>query len=342
MKGAPKQRASRFAARGSRFAILAVVLAPFVLYAAGRAFLDPLWFTTIVATIALAFRPVTQTVWVVFHVFSCAVTIAVATILVDAIAFVPKWTRELLSRVLAALVMGVFLMYWGGLVYEQLLRAGPMSVWIERAFKSTTVFLFGSTITCAVLRVRVPPGRMARDLLRLAIAALAGMATLLLLWSWCLGQHELTDWLHRHVPWVLPLFGLSVCVGFNCVGLLKRISPRRARWRAYRAHAPIRTCPECERRMKVRFRDAVCHRCRVLVPIPAEWWICECGAPLRGVKGDRCTECGQDFEFDRAMERWMFASGDTPVGASRSSGLLTDSMDKPIDRAPPSNPREPT
>ena len=269
-------------------------------------------------------------------------TLAAAIGTTGAFAFLTTRAQNILATVFCVLITGLFLLHWGGLVYEDLLHLGSEPIWINWSVRFAAMLFFGSVMTWSIAQTPVPPGHMMRDLLRVAFAGIIGLATLLSLWSWGLGQHALIDWLQGRVPWLLPVFVMSVYVTICCVGLLQRISPRRARWRAYAADAPVPSCPKCNGPMKVRFRHAVCDGCRVLVPIPAEWWICECGAPLRGVKANRCTECGQDFEFDRAMERWMFASGDASVGDGHSSGLLTDSMDKSIDRSAPGERQDPT
>lgn len=269
-------------------------------------------------------------------------TLAAAIGTTGAFTFLTTRSQNILAAVFCVLVTGLFLLHWGGLVYEDLLHLGPEPIWIERAVRFAAVLFFGSVMTWTIARTPVPPGHMVRDLLRSAFAMLLGVATLLALWSWCLGQHALTDWLQHRAPCLMPLFMLLVYAAVGCAGLLPHVSPRRARWRAYGADAPVPSCTKCNGPMKVRFRHAVCDGCCVHTPIPAEWWICECGAPLRGVKGDRCTECGQDLELYRAIERWMFASGHASVGDGHSSGLLTDSMDKSIDRSAPGERQDPT
>ena len=277
---------------------------------------------------------------VILQVGFLLATLAAAIGTTGAFAFLTTRARNILAKVLCVLVTGLFLLHWGGLVYEDVLQLGSEPIWIKRSVRFAAVLFFGSVITWSIARTPVPPGHMMRDLLRMAFAGIIGLAALLALWSLGLGQDALIDWLQGRVPWLLPVFLLSVTVSNCCVGLLECISPRRARWRAYGADAPVPSCPKCNGPMKVRFRHAVCDGCRVLVPIPAEWWICDCGAPLRGVKGDRCTECGQDLELYRAIERWMFASGHASVGDGHSSGLLTDSMDKSVGPAPPDDLRD--
>jgi len=279
---------------------------------------------------------------VILQVCFWLVTLAAAIGTTGAFAFLTTRAQNILATVFCVLITGLFLLHWGGLVYEDLLHLGPEPIWIERAVRFAAVLFFGSVMTWTIARTPVPPGHMMRDLVRSACAMLLGLATLLALWSWCLGQHALTDWLQHRAPCLMPLFMLLVYAAVSCAGLLPHLSPRQVRWRVYNADAPAPECPKCEWPMKVRFRDAVCNDCKVLVPIPAEWWICECGAPLRGVKGDRCAECGQDLELYRAIERWMFASGHASVGDGHSSGLLTDSMDKSIDRSAPGEHQDPT
>ena len=308
------------------YAIVGVLIAALLLLLAAKTFLP--WAFQFVMTVIL-------------QVCFWFGTLAAAIGSTGAFAFLTTRAQNILAAVFCVLVTGLFLLHWGGLVYQDLLHLGPEPIWIERAVRFAAVLFFGSVMTWAIARTPVPPGHMMRDLLRVAFASVIGMATLLLLWSWCLGQQALIDWLQRRVPWLLPVFVLSVYVSSCCVGLLQRISPRRARWRAYGADAPVPRCPKCNCPMKVRFRDAVCNDCRVLVHIPSEWWICECGAPLRGVRGDCCVECGLNLEFHRAIERLTVAfdqevNGDTPFG-----GLLTDSMDKSIDRSAPGERQDP-
>ena len=234
------------------------------------------------------------------------------------------------------------LLFWGGLVYAHLLHLGPMSISIERAIKCTVVLSFGSLATAYLRCMPVPPGHTFRDLLRLGITTLAATGTLLLLWSWGLGQPALAVWLHGRVPWLLPVLGLFVICALKWAGSLLRISPRRVRLRVYDADAPAPACPKCRSSMKVRFQDAWCADCQRSEPIPAEWWVCGCGAPLRGVQGDCCVECGAEFRFREPPPTVMLADrSQRPVGETPFGGLLTDSMDKSIDRSAPGERQDP-
>jgi hypothetical protein len=121
-------------------------------------------------------------------------TLAAAIGTTGAFTFLTTRSQNILAAVFCVLVTGLFLLHWGGLVYEDLLHLGPEPIWIERAVRFAAVLFFGSVMTWTIARTPVPPGHMVRDLLRSAFAMLLGVATLLALWSWCLGQHALTDW----------------------------------------------------------------------------------------------------------------------------------------------------
>jgi len=332
------------------YAILAIVLLPLipmlVLIVAEETLDDPAWPKAIVWACGKRCEPVLveavlagmALIQLVFWVL----TLGAAGAAIDSVDFLAPRSKGVLFRVVGVLMTGVFVLFWGGLVYTHLLHLGPMSISIERAIKFTVVLSFGSLATSFLRCMPVPPGHTARDLLRLGITALAAMGTLLLLWSWCLGQHALTDWLQHRVPWLLPVLGLFLICTLKWGGTLLRINPRRARRRAYNADAPAPACPKCRSPMKVRFRDAWCADCQRSEPIPAEWWVCRCGAPLRGVKGDCCVECGGEFRFREPppmvmLDRDQRPDGDTPYG-----GLLTDAIEKSVDRSAPGERKDPT
>jgi hypothetical protein len=332
------------------YAILAIVLLPLipmlVLIVAEETLDDPAWPKAIVWACGKRCEPVLLVAvlagMALIQLFFWLLTLGAAGAAIDSVDFLAPRSKGMLFRVVGVLMTVVFVLFWGGLVYAHLLHLGPMSISIERAIKCTVVLSFGSLATAYLRCMPVPPGHTFRDLLRLGITTLAAMGTLLLLWSWGLGQHALTVWLYGRVPWLLPVLGLFVICALKWAGSLLRINPRRARRRAYNADAPAPACPKCRSPMKVRFRDAWCADCRMSVPIPSEWWVCGCGAPLRGVQGDCCVECGWEFRFREPppmvmLDRNQRPDGDTPIG-----GMLTDSMDKSIDRSAPGERRDPT
>jgi hypothetical protein len=332
------------------YAILAITLLPLipmtVLIVAEETLDDPAWPKAIVWACGKRCEPVLLVAvlagMALIQVFFWLLTLGAAGAAIDSVDFLSPRSKGVLFRVVGVLMTGVFVLFWGGLVYTHLLHLGPMSIGIERAIKCTVVLSFGSLATAYLRCMPVPPGHTFRDLLRLGITTLAAMGTLLLLWSWGLGQHALTVWLHGRVPWLLPVLGLFVICALKWAGSLLRISPRRARLRVYGADAPAPACPKCRSSMKVRFRDAWCADCQRSVPIPAEWWVCGCGAPLRGVKGDCCVECGGEFRFREPPPMVMLDRNQRPDGDTPFGGMLTDSMDKSIDRSAPGERQDPT
>jgi hypothetical protein len=332
------------------YAILAITLLPLipmlVLIVAEETLDDPAWPKAIVWACGKRCEPVLLVAvlagMALIQLFFWLLTLGAAGAAIDSVDFLSPRSKGVLFRVVGVLMTGVFVLFWGGLVYTHLLHLGPMSIGIERAIKCTVVLSFGLLATAYLRCMPVPPGHTFRDLLRLGITTLAAMGTLLLLWSWGLGQHALTVWLHGRVPWLLPVLGLFVICALKWAGSLLRISPRRARLRVYGADAPAPACPKCRSSMKVRFRDAWCADCQRSVPIPAEWWVCGGGAPLRGVKGDCCVECGGEFRFREPPPMVMLDRNQRPDGDTPFGGLLTDSMDKSIDRSAPGERQDPT
>ena len=332
------------------YAILAFICLPLipllVLVVAEETLDDPAWPRAIVWACGKRCEPVLVVVVLAgmafIQLFFWAVTVGAAAGAICSLDFLTSRSRDVLSKVIGVLVTVVFLLFWGGLVYAHLLHLGPMSISIERAIKCTVVLSFGSLATAYLRCMPVPPGHTFRDLLRLGITTLAATGTLLLLWSWGLGQPALAVWLHGRVPWLLPVLGLFVICALKWAGSLLRISPRRVRLRVYDADAPAPACPKCRSSMKVRFQDAWCADCQRSEPIPAEWWVCGCGAPLRGVQGDCCVECGGEFRFREPPPMVMLDRDQRPGGDMPYGGLLTDAIEKSVDRSAPGERRDPT
>jgi hypothetical protein len=164
--------------------------------------------------------------------------------------------------------------------------------------------------------------RLLRSLIRLGMLASVTALVWLIFWS----DRRPAQWIDPQTNWQAPLVSVSLFALLVLFLTTLRANPRRVRLRAYPDRLGDMACPRCRRWMRLGHRHAECDTCQRSQLLPRDWWVCECGQPLRGVRGDRCPECGEGPDWS------YLAFADADRGPERKPSISEWTLDDVVER----------